>query len=67
MRELAKNCISLLFSLQVQDRTAWYLQHNGITSSEMWCAYVSSFVMNTWKLLSIEDENEQHINTEASK
>ena len=35
MGEEAKNCMSLLYSLQVQDRTTWYLQHNGMTNSEM--------------------------------
>ena len=33
--EVAKNCMSLLYSLQVQDRTTGYLQLNVMTNSEM--------------------------------
>ena len=33
--KVAKNCMSLLYSLQLQERTTWNLQLNGMTNSEM--------------------------------
>ena len=48
------NCMFLLYSIQVQDWTARYLQHNGITNSETEMCMSICFVMSNWKVFSMK-------------